>query len=241
MTKEGLDIASAWQVLAAPVELKSFSSTYVNSEKVEDMHFDMQASIQDTRGADDYYFIKRQDFIQFLTTCPTPPPPPAPVPICYSKCWQAVQNTQPILLDDAFLDGREIKLPLESIPYDDFTEWFVQLEVYHVDKLTHQYWKRQEDQRKLGGGIFDKVPAQIIGNLTCLNNPDRQILGYFMVAGKTKKRVLVDRYNGIPAASYQKLVSYVDFKNLRYEDSPLWDCRMAAWIPYNVGLTLPVY
>jgi hypothetical protein len=241
MTKEGLDIASTWQVLSAPVELKTLSSTYVNAEKVDDMHFEMQSSLQDSRGSDDYYFIKRQDFIQFLTTCPTPPPPPQAVPICYSKCWQAVQNTQPILLDDAFLDGREIKLPLESIPYDDFTDWFVQLEVYHVDKTTHQYWKRQEDQRKLGGGIFDKVPAQIIGNLTCLNNPDRHVLGYFMVAGKTKKRVLVDRYNGIPAASYQKLVSFVDFKNLRYEDSPLWDCRMAAWVPYNVGLTLPVY
>lgn len=241
MTPDGLDIASSWQVLSAPTELKTLNSKYVNAEKVEDIYFEMQASIQDTRGADDYYFIKRQDFIQFLTTCPTPPAPPAPVPICYSKCWQAVQNTQPILVDDAFLDGREIKVPLASIPYDDFTEWFVQMEVYHVDKATHQYWKRQEDQRMLGGGIFDKVPAQIIGNLTCLNNPDRQVLGYFMVAGKTKKRVLVDRYNGIPAASYQKLVNLVNFKKLRYQDSPLWDCRQAAWVPYNIGLNLPVY
>lgn len=241
MTPDGLDIASSWQVLSAPTELKTLNSKYVNAEKVEDIYFEMQASLQDTRGADDYYFIKRQDFIQFLTTCPTPPAPPAPVPICYNKCWQAVQNTQPILVDDAFLDGREIKVPLASIPYDDFTEWFVQMEVYHVDKATHQYWKRQEDQRTLGGGIFDKVPAQIIGNLTCLNNPDRQVLGYFMVAGKTKKRVLVDRYNGIPAASYQKLVNLVNFKKLRYQDSPLWDCRQAAWIPYNIGLNLPVY
>lgn len=241
MTPDGLDIASSWQVLSAPTELKTLNSKYVNAEKVEDMYFEMQASLQDTRGADDYYFIKRQDFIQFLTTCPTPPAPPAPVPICYSKCWQAVQNTQPILVDDAFLDGREIKVPLAAIPYDDFTEWFVQMEVYHVDKATHQYWKRQEDQRTLGGGIFDKVPAQIIGNLTCLNNPDRQVLGYFMVAGKTKKRVLVDRYNGIPGASYQKLVNLVNFKKLRYQDSPLWDCRQAAWVPYNIGLNLPVY
>lgn len=241
MTPDGLDIASSWQVLSAPTELKTLNSKYVNAEKVEDIYFEMQASVQDTRGADDYYFIKRQDFIQFLTTCPTPPAPPAPVPICYNKCWQAVQNTQPILMDDAFLDGREIKVPLASIPYDDFTEWFVQMEVYHVDKATHQYWKRQEDQRTLGGGIFDKVPAQIIGNLTCLNNPDRQVLGYFMVAGKTKKRVLVDRYNGIPAASYQKLVNLVNFKKLRYQDSPLWDCRQAAWVPYNIGLNLPVY
>lgn len=240
-TADGLDIVSDWQQLSVPVGLKTFSSNYINAEKVENMHFKLQASVQDTRGTEDYFFVKRQDFIQFLTTCPSPPPPPAPVPICYNKCWQATQNTQPILADDTFLDGREIALSLEPIPYDDFTEWYVQLEVYHVDKSTHQYWKRQEDQRILDGGIFDKVPAQIIGNLTCLNKPDQQILGYFMVAGKSKERMLVDRYHGIPATSYQKLVSYIDFNKLRHQNTPLWDCRLAAWIPYNVGLTLPVY
>ncbi|MEN9959338.1 MAG: hypothetical protein RLZZ474_1582 [Bacteroidota bacterium] len=241
MTTDGLAIASTWQELTKPMDLNRFESTYSNAEKVEEMHFNVRASLQDSRGQNDYYLVKRQDFIQFLTTCPTPPAPPAPVPICYNKCWQAVQNTQPILADDAFLDGRDIALPLSSVPYDDFTEWFVQLEVYHVDQLTHQFWKRQEDQRTLGGGIFDKVPAQIIGNLTCLNKPDRQVLGYFMVAGKTKQRLFIDRYNGIPAASYQKLVNYVDFKKMRYAESPLWDCRKAAWVPYNVGLNLPVY
>lgn len=240
-TADGLEIASDWQQLSIPVKLNSFTSTYKNAEKVENMSFKLQASLQDTRGTEDYYFVKRQDFIQFLTTCPNPPAPPAPVPICYNKCWQASQNTQPILADDTFLDGRELDLPLTSIPYDDFTEWYVQLEVYHVDKATHQYWKRQEDQRILDGGIFDKVPAQIIGNLTCLNKPDRQVLGYFMVAGKSKERMLVDRYHGIPSESYQKLVRFIDFNKLRYQNSPLWDCRLAAWVPYNVGLTLPIY
>lgn len=240
-TADGLDIASDWQQLSMPIGLKSFTSSYKNAEKVENMHFKLQASLQDSRGSEDYYFVKRQDFMQFLTTCPAPPPPPAPVPICYNKCWQAIQNTQPILADDFYLDGREIDLALESIPYDDFTEWYVQLEVYHVDKATYQFWKRQEDQRILDGGIFDKVPAQIIGNLTCLNKPDRQVLGYFMVAGKSKERKLVDRYQGIPAESYQKLVSYIEFNKLRYQNTPLWDCRLAAWIPYNVGLSLPIY
>lgn len=241
MTPDGLDIASSWQVLSAPTELKTLNSKYVNAEKVEDMYFEMQASLQDTRGSDDYYFIKRQDFIQFLTTCPEPPPPPQPVPACDCKCWQAPQNTQPILLTDFLVDGSKIKLPLGSVNFRDFTDWVVQLEVYSVDRATHTYWQRQEDQRTLGGGIFDKVPAQILGNLTCLNNPDQQVLGYFMVAGKSKTRLKVDRYNGIPYETYNKLVNYVEFNNIRYKNYPLWDCRKAAWIPYNVGLNLPVY
>lgn len=239
MTKAGQDIASDWQTLSSPIAAEGLDYTFVTAEKVENMRFDLAGYVSDKKQVENYYFIKRQDFIQFLTTCPEPPPPPAPVPACDCKCWQAPQNTQPILLTDFLVDGSKIKLPLGSIDYRDFTDWVVQLEVYTVDKATHTYWQRQEDQRKLGGGIFDKVPAQIIGNLKCLNNPDQQVLGYFMVAGKTKSRLTVDRYNGIPFETYNKLVNYVEFNNIRYKNYPLWDCRKAAWIPYNIGLKLP--
>jgi hypothetical protein len=239
MTKAGQDIASDWQTLSTPVAAEGLDYQFKSAEKVENMRFDLTGYVSDKKQVENYYFIKRQDFIQFLTTCPEPPPPPAPVPPCDCKCWQAPQNTQPILLTDFLVDGSKIKLPLGSIDYRDFTDWVVQLEVYSVDKATHTYWQRQEDQRKLGGGIFDKVPAQIIGNLKCLNNPDQQVLGYFMVAGKTKSRLTIDRYNGIPFETYNKLVNYVEFNNIRYKNYPLWDCRKAAWIPYNIGLKLP--
>ncbi|MEY2895125.1 MAG: hypothetical protein RIS42_844, partial [Bacteroidota bacterium] len=166
MTKAGQDIASTWQTLSAPVAPEGLDYKFVSAEKVENMRFDLSGYLTDKKQEENYYFIKRQDFIQFLTTCPEPPPPPAPVPPCDCKCWQAPQNTQPILLTDFLVDGAKIKLPLGSVNYRDFTDWVVQLEVYSVDKSTHTYWQRQEDQRTLGGGIFDKVPAQIVGNLT---------------------------------------------------------------------------
>ena len=61
------------------------------------------------------------------------------------------------------------------------------------------------------------------------------------VLGETaQKRVReYHRLNGIPFETYNKLVNYVEFNNIRYKNYPLWDCRKAAWIPYNIGFKLP--
>ena len=239
LTINGKLIESTLDELKAPLPLSTFSYAFKNAEKVENMRFDLRASLQDKKGSEDFYFIKRQDFIQFLTTCPEPPPPPAPVPVCDCKCWQAPQNTQPILISDFLLDGTSIPLALKPVDYQDLTDVVVQLNVYTVSKEAYMFWKRQEEQRTLGGGLFDKVPAQIIGNLRSVNDPGQQVVGYFLVGGLHRQRLKIDRFNGIPEETNRRLGFYVDFNNIRYKDFPLWDCRKAAWIPYNLGFNLP--
>ena len=239
LTINGKLIESTLDELKAPLPLSTFSYAFKNAEKVENMRFDLRATLQDKKGSEDYYFIKRQDFIQYLTTCPEPPPPPAPVPACDCKCWQAPQNTQPILISDFLVDGTSIPLALKPVDYQDLTDVVVQLNVYSVSKEAYIFWKRQEEQRTLGGGLFDKVPAQIIGNLRSVNDPGQQVVGYFLVGGLHRQRLKIDRFNGIPEEINRKLGFYVDFNNIRYKDFPLWDCRKAAWIPYNLGFDLP--
>ncbi len=239
-TSDGKEIESTLDELKSSVNLSEFSFVFKNSEKVENMRFDLTAKIADNKNTEDYFLIKRQDFIQFLTTCPEPPPPPAPVPSCDCKCWQAPPNTQAILANDFLVNGSSISLGLSPVEYRDFTDYIVELQVYNVSKATYQFWNRQEEQRKIGGGLFDKVPAQIIGNLTCLNDPGQQVLGFLMVGGLNKQRLLVDRFTNVPADAYKKLAYYVELNNIRYKNYALWDCRKASWVPYNLGLTLPV-
>ncbi len=236
---DGKTIESNFQTITASPTLAEFSYSFKDADKVENMRFPLTASIKDPKATEDYYFVKRQDFRQFLLTCPPPPSPPAPVPPCNCLCWQAPLNTTPYLLDDFLLSGKNLSLDLGQLPYEDFTDWVVQLDVYSISKEAHTYWKRLEDQRKLSGGIFDKVPAQIIGNLKCTSEPSQEVLGFFMVGGLTQKRLKVDRFNGIPTEAYQKLLFHVDFNNIRYKDIPLWNCKDAAFIKYNLGYSLP--
>lgn len=238
-TSDGVEIESPLEELKIPTPLSEFSYKFINAEKVENMRFDLKAAIKDSKETEDYYFIKRQDFIQFLTTCPEPPPPPAPTPVCYSKCWRAPLNTQPILINDFLVNGKNIPLDLGSVKLEDFPDWIVQLDIFSVSKETYNYWKRQEEQRVIGGGLFDKVPAQIIGNLKCTNNANQEVLGIFLVGGVVKQRLTVERFNSITPEILQQVQFYVNSHNIRYKDAPLWDCKNAGFVDYNIGYTLP--
>ncbi|RYU94987.1 DUF4249 domain-containing protein [Emticicia agri] len=238
-TSDGKAIESDLVELKAPAVFNKFDYTFVNAEKALDMKFNVTAEIQDPAATEDYYFIKRQDFIQFLTTCPEPPPPPAPVPICYSKCWRAPFNSQPVLLKDFLVNGRNIPIPIGSVDYKDYTDWIIQLDIYSVSKTIYNYWQRLEDQRNVGGGIFDKIPAQIVGNLTCTSDPRQEVLGAFVVGGVNKQRLSIDRFTNIPTDAYQKMVADIGIFDYRYSKLKLWDCQSAGWIEYNIGHNLP--
>ncbi len=239
-TNDGLEIESGFEELKAAPELLDFKYNFIDASKVEDMRFDLKASIKDNKSTEDYYFIKRQDFIQFLTTCPEPPPPPAPVPPCFTKCWRAPLNTQPILINDFLVNGKNIPLELGNIKVEDITDWVVQLDIFSVSKSTFSYWQRQEDQRNIGGGLFDKVPAQIIGNLTCKNKPAQEVLGLFLVGGVNKQRLTIKRFDSFSQEIFKKVQYYVDFNNIRNKDAKIWDCKNAAFIDYNLGYTIPM-
>lgn len=237
-TTDGLLIRSSKELLQESTEIQEFNASFINSDKVSEMHFNLNFKIKDTKNKADFYFLKRQDFIEFLTTCPPPPPPPAPPPECKSKCWSAPSNSSVILMNDFLIDGQNIPIDLKEVPYNDFTNFVVEMNLYHINEAAYQYWKRMEEQRKIGNGLFDKIPAQIIGNLSC-TNADRQILGYFLVAGKTKQRLMIDRFNDVPKENFDKLVEFVNFNNIRYKNYPIWDCKMAGWVNYNIGYELP--
>lgn len=238
-TLDGIEISSTVEKIKPQPELNEFNFKFVDAEKVDDMHFDIKASIKDPKDVDDYYVVKKQDFIQFRTTCPPPPPSPAPSPHCYFKCWRAPLNTQPILINDFLLDGKNLLLPMSSVDLHDWTDWIIQLEVLSISKEIYSFWKKQEEQRNIGGGLFDKVPAQIIGNLKCTNNSTQQVLGAFVASSSLKQRLSIKRYNEISEQNYLKVEAFAEFNNIRFKDLEMLDCSKAAWIDYNLGFNIP--
>jgi hypothetical protein len=65
------------------------------------------------------------------------------------------------------------------------------------------------------------------------------VLGVFVVAGFTKKRLKINRFESVSAEIGRKIQSYVDFNDIRFENHKINDCRRAAWIDYNLGFTIP--
>lgn len=59
------------------------------------------------------------------------------------------------------------------------------------------YWSAIDKQNEEQGAFYSKQPYQIRSNVRNNNDSNEPVLGYFLVAGESKKRIFVNRPNGL--------------------------------------------
>ena len=64
---------------------------------------------------------------------------------------------------------------------------------YSITENAYKYWDEIKKQNAESSSLYTRQPFQIRGNLTNIDNPDDMILGYFMAAGVSRKRIFVNR------------------------------------------------
>ncbi len=68
---------------------------------------------------------------------------------------------------------------------------------YTLNEGAYNYWHSIEKQIENEGVLYSTQPYQVMGNLKNINNPDEVVLGYFVVAGMSEKRIFVDKPSGL--------------------------------------------
>jgi len=66
-----------------------------------------------------------------------------------------------------------------------------------ITERAYDYWSLMRSNSEESGGLFDKQPSNIEGNIYCLTNPQEKVLGYFGVSAITEKRIFVQDVPGI--------------------------------------------
>lgn len=131
---------------------------------------------------------------------------------CCEPCWEIQPcNGCIFLANDRLTNGKTITgVPIGKIPYDNTTPYFVVFEQHSLTPSAYQFWKSVESQTNNSGGIFDLPPATVIGNLTCLSQPDEQVLGYFGASSVVYKSQYIIR-NNLPVQPYDRMEdSWID-------------------------------
>ncbi len=62
---------------------------------------------------------------------------------------------------------------------------------YSLNEESYDFWKKIDDQQKNVGSVFDSPPAQILGNMTFVNNPENPVLGFFEASSVQTKRIFI--------------------------------------------------
>jgi hypothetical protein len=65
--------------------------------------------------------------------------------------------------------------------------WIVISKMSVISKETYQYYSGIQDQLKAGSQLFDPIATQIKGNIRCINDSNRMVLGIFNVYTQSEK------------------------------------------------------
>lgn len=75
---------------------------------------------------------------------------------------------------------------------------------YSISKESYDFWRVVKDQNTNLGDLYSQQPFQVRGNIFNPANPDEIILGQFMVAGTSGKRIFVDKPGQYAEMRYPK-------------------------------------
>jgi len=184
--------------------------------------FDVFLETEDPAGENNYYRWKwshynRLDYcMEYLLTFPSPP-----VWIgryCCTECYKIETCAGCINIgSDRLVDGKKIaRIPLMTFPYDSRLPYFVQAEQYSLNETAYEFWSTASDLINNSGGVFDKPPVTVKGNVFNITDPDEQVLGYFG-ASSVKVKAVFFRRDHIPSFPYSSIPQYSSDNSNRCE------------------------
>ena len=92
---------------------------------------------------------------------------------------------------------------------------------------AHFYWDNIKNQISDGGSLYTKQPFQVRSNVSNIENPDEPVLGYFLVAGESRKRIFVNPPVGV-SFYYPRCEPNFDLRVLGFAPPSSWPIYLTS-------------
>ena len=113
------------------------------------------------------------------------------------------------------------KFPLRMFAYNPYEDlynsdslkakgWIIMIDQYGTNKNSNDYRKRLNSQFDAQGNLFDPVQSQILGNITCKNDPTKIALGYFDVNSYHQQRYYLELHTPPVPSIFRQIFRYPD-------------------------------
>jgi len=99
---------------------------------------------------------------------------------------------------------------------------------YSLTEDAYQYWSDIKSLDNEQGTLHSRLPFQIRGNVNSIDNMDESVLGYFIVAGVSTKRVFMNRPNGVDWYYLDSCNLYPVDMNILYQNRHKWPLYLPA-------------
>ncbi|HET6226387.1 MAG TPA: DUF4249 domain-containing protein [Bacteroidia bacterium] len=113
------------------------------------------------------------------------------------NCFRTVDILKILLLNTTDLNTTAIKH--HALYFEDnyskalTIRYSLKVIQYKMNEATFKYWSELQKFTDSGGDLYSAQPYQVTNNLKNITLPDRPVLGYFMVAGVSEKRIFLNK------------------------------------------------
>lgn len=115
------------------------------------------------------------------------------------KCWKSYPLDQVYTGSTRNLSENQLlRVPLNFVSNETdrlSVTYSLYVRQQSVTNDAFDYWKRMNEQTVGSGGMYEKQPASVMGNIYCVNDPDRMVLGYFYTSQVREQRIFVQNNN----------------------------------------------
>ncbi len=113
------------------------------------------------------------------------------------RCWKTEKSRQLLIAStenqtESVIQDFDIKFIDNSTPRL-FIRYSILVNQYAISKEYYDNIRKIFEVNQTTGSLFDPIPNEIFGNITNVTNEGAPVLGYFGVAGKSQKRIFINR------------------------------------------------
>jgi hypothetical protein len=111
------------------------------------------------------------------------------------RCWKTQPSTEIYisssneLREDVIRDFQLMAIPVGSTKLS--RKFSLEVQQRALTKEAYDFWLQLKKTTESLGGLFDPLPAQVIGNLKNITNSSQPVLGYFSGGHVSKKRIFI--------------------------------------------------
>jgi hypothetical protein len=157
-----------------------------------------------------------------------------------NKCWKTENSVDIKVKTTSILsEDRISRYPINFISNNSdrlSVRYSMLVNQFSLNEDEFNYWSKLQNVHEDIGGLYDVTPAYIQGNIKCLEDPSKQVLGYFSVSAVASERIyvddsfsgLVDLYSSCPTDTV-----YGDF------EITIPDLGSSVWIIYESEYAMP--
>jgi len=122
-------------------------------------------------------------------------------------CWVSKKSEGINIKNASLLPQASIsRLPVITIqdPIDRLSvKYSILVKQFSLNEDEYFYWERLKNTIDQTGGLYDVIPSTIPNNIFCVEDPYKQVLGYFGVSAVSNKRLFIkDNFSGVNTMYY---------------------------------------